>query len=312
MKYYIALDGGTSNTRVSLYSEGRVLNTVRLSVGARANGEEKGVLDRAVKQAIDSLLRAYKLKESDVQAILGSGMLTSEMGLYCVPHLLAPVGVAELHKGITRVMLPSISPIPFFLVPGVKTVGDLASTDLMRGEETELYGLFDAPPKNAVVILPGSHSKIIQTDGEGRIVSFKTMLTGELLAAVSTHTVLGSSITLSEGELVKNALFDGYRYTELHGVNEALFKVRVARLSLGVSHNEAYSFLLGTVLHDEIKAVLALAPGAVYIGGRRQIKEATAILLSELFSLNVLMASDEAVGESTAKGLVKIYEYTDR
>lgn len=285
-------------------------DTLRLSVGAKANAAQKGILDRAIRDAIEELLQKHSLAPENIEQILASGMLTSEMGLYSIPHIEAPAGLPELHAALTRVTLPEISSVPFSFVTGVKTVGTLEGTDLMRGEETELYGLFDTPPKGAAVILPGSHSKVIRTDDAGRISSFETMLTGEMLASLSSGTVLSESITLSEGELDAESLLDGYRYTEMHGLNAALFKVRVLRLSLGASHNQAYSFFLGAVLHDEVKSVIRANPSAAYIGGRRQIKEATALLLSSLSSLTVVSISDEAVNESTAKGLVKIYEYS--
>ena len=311
MTCYITVDGGTTNTRVSLLDDGEVKDTVRIPLGAKANGENRGVLDTAVKGAIKDILGRNGLMESDVAQILAAGMVTSEMGLFPTAHIKAPAGIAELHKAITRCTLPHITSIPFSFVTGVKTVGTLENTDLMRGEESELYGLFDTPPCNAVVILPGSHSKIIRTDEKGRILSFQTMLTGEMLAALSSGTVLSQSIDLKEGVLDKTALLAGYSYAEAHGLNAALFKVRVNRLSFGASHSEAYSFFLGAVLHGEIRAVLADCPKAVYIGGRAEIKEATATLLEALASVSVFPLSDAAVNASTAKGLLKIYEYQE-
>ena len=309
MTRYVTVDGGTTNTRVCLVLDGDVKDTVRIPLGAKANGEKKGVLDAALKDAIEEILKRNGLKEEDVSQVLASGMVTSEMGLCPVAHLEAPVGVEELHKAITQCVLSHITSIPFSFVTGVKTIGTLSETDLMRGEETELYGLFDTPPADSVVILPGSHSKIVRTDKEGRIHSFLTMLTGEMLASLSAGTVLSQSITLKEGTLEKNALIEGYEYAEQQGLNAALFKVRVMRVSFGASHGEAYSFFLGAVLHDEIRAVLHQNPSAVYIGGRAEIKAATAELLQSLAHVAVHTLSDEAVNASVANGLIKIYEY---
>lgn len=311
MKRYITVDGGTTNTRISLVEEGSVVDTIRLSLGARANSENKGTLDCAVKEGLDALLAKHSLKEEDVAQILASGMISSEMGLFFVPHIKAPVGIKELHGAIKSVMLPHISKIPFSFVTGVKTEGTLEESDLMRGEETELYGLFEEMPRNATVILPGSHSKIIKTDENGCIISFKTMLTGEMLASLSAYTVLKASVDLKEGSLVEKALLDGYRYTEAHGINEALFKVRVLRNALGGSHNEAYSFLLGAVLHDEIKVITACGGEDIYVGGRLAIKEATVLLLHNLGFKGAVAVDEQTVNASTARGLIRIYEYRE-
>ena len=84
------------------------------------------------------------------------------------------------------------------IVPGVKTEGEtIADADMMRGEETELIGLMEHLESAAVYVLPGSHSKLIHVDGAGRIVDFTTMLTGEMIAALSQNTILKDAIYLA-------------------------------------------------------------------------------------------------------------------
>ena len=84
------------------------------------------------------------------------------------------------------------------IVPGVKTEGEtIADADMMRGEETELIGLMEHLESAAVYVLPGSHSKLIHVDGAGRIVDFTTMLTGEMIAALSQNTILKDAVYLA-------------------------------------------------------------------------------------------------------------------
>ena len=84
------------------------------------------------------------------------------------------------------------------IVPGVKTEGEtIADADMMRGEETELIGLTEHLESAAVYVLPGSHSKLIHVDGAGRIVDFSTMLTGEMIAALSQNTILKDAVYLA-------------------------------------------------------------------------------------------------------------------
>lgn len=295
---YITVDGGTTNTRLYLVEDGAVTQTIRLPLGA---GDGKDALAPAVKDAIAALLN----KQPNVTRILASGMITCENGLYELPHIVAPAGIAELHQGMKEVFLPDIAPVPFVFIPGVKTVGVLADTDMMRGEETELIGL-ELPPQSTCV-LPGSHNKWIETDEAGRISKFRTMMTGELLAAVTGNTILKDAVDLSAG-LSRKALLDGFRYCREHGMNEALFKVRILKNLFQGDPDTVYSFCLGVLLYGEIYATRDMKTVNVFIGGKAQLKEALYLLLGELSVLRHKI-SEEDVNVATARGAVKIYEY---
>ena len=77
----------------------------------------------------------------------------------------------------------------FILRPGLSYVDEAGQPDVMRGEETEIFGIADAGAR--LIVLPGSHSKWAKVDGD-RIVGFKTFVTGELFAALRDHTVAGA------------------------------------------------------------------------------------------------------------------------
>ena len=77
----------------------------------------------------------------------------------------------------------------FILRPGLSYVDEAGQPDVMRGEETEIFGIADAGAR--LIVLPGSHSKWAKVDGD-RIVAFKTFVTGELFAALRDHTVAGA------------------------------------------------------------------------------------------------------------------------
>ena len=77
----------------------------------------------------------------------------------------------------------------FVLAPGLSYVDEAGQPDVMRGEETEIFGVADAGAR--LIVLPGSHSKWARVDGE-RVVAFKTFVTGELFAALRDHTVAGA------------------------------------------------------------------------------------------------------------------------
>ncbi len=308
MVNYITIDGGTTNTRLTLVTDGKCVDTVKYNVGARAGIEDKTALKNAVKEGIATLLDRNSLKEADIKRIIASGMITSEFGLCKLDHLIAPVGISDLHKEMYETELPKISSIPFVFIRGVKLLGDsLENADMMRGEETELFGLCN--DFCGVYILPGSHSKIINVDESGKIVNFKTELTGEMIYALSQDTILKSTVDLSVDELCEDYLLKGYHYCNKLGINEALFKVRVLGNLFNADKVQTYSFFMGVVLCAEINTVLKMNPQRVTVGGKKQIKEATVALLKAKTNAEIISVDDSIVDTSSAIGAVRIFEY---
>ena len=310
MKYYIAIDGGTTNTRVSLVGDGEVLDTVRLSLGARAGMDGTEPLKKAIREAIATLLSSHSLTESDIVRILASGMITSEFGLCNLPHLQAPAGIAELHAAMHETRLEEISPIPFVFLRGVRYDGeDLLDADMMRGEETELMGLLTDFPTASLYVLPGSHSKLIEVDEGGRIVAFATMLTGEMIASLSANTILRDAVDLKTEGYDPEALLMGYNCARNAGLNEALFKVRILKNRFAYSGQKTYSFFLGAILSSEIDTIRKNKMPSAVIAGRAQIKDATVALLEELSDKTTVTVPDALADTASARGAVRIYEY---
>ena len=301
MGNYITIDGGTTNTRVSFVTENEVIKTVKINVGAGAGKKE--YLKSEIRNAIFEL-------PGNVEKILASGMITSEMGLYNLPHIPAPAGICELHGGMHEVKLPEISDIPFVFVPGVKiSDGTLEHTDMMRGEETELVGLTDDLQSDSLYVLPGSHSKIIKTDSRGKIIDFKTTLTGEMIWALSKDTILKDAVNLSQSNTNKEYLIKGYECCRNNGLNAALFKTRVLKNIFHRNECDTYSFFMGALLQSEIDEIIQAAENNVIIAGRQQIKTTMTILLQLLCDKMVTCISDETAEIAPSIGVVKIYEY---
>ena len=307
MANYITVDGGTTNTRVSLVIDGKIFATKKNSVGARAGIDGTSAQRIFIRDAIKEMLSDASLKETDIEKILASGMISSEFGLLKLDHIAAPAGILELHDSMHEVVLPDISEIPFSFIRGVKLVsGELNETDVMRGEETELVGL--VPQKNTVYILPGSHSKIIFTDELARIEKFYTMLTGEMIYALSQHTILKDAVDLSIGEIDEDYLMRGYRYAVNEGLNEALFKVRMLKNMFACDKISLYSFFIGAVLSGEIKKMLRLNPKGFVIAGKEQIKLATYAILKSESKADITLVDADAVDNSVIFGAIKIFE----
>lgn len=309
MSTYLCVDGGTTNTRVHLMRRGVLLDTVRISLGARAGISDKDALRLALREQIPVLLHRNSLTETDVRCILASGMLTSEFGLYPVAHISAPAGIAELHHAMVRVELDDITPIPFVFIPGVRIAGEsYRDTDMMRGEETELAGIDECGP-NCVCVLPGSHAKVIRTDGQGRIAYFSTLLSGEMAAALSEHTILRDAVDLACPILNEEYLLQGCEDARQFGLNRTLFKTRVLKNQFSCAPEETYSYFLGAVLEGDVSEILRYEAETVILGGRASLRKALAVLLGKLSECRVMTLDDETVDHSCARGMVRVYEY---
>ena len=307
MATYLTLDGGTTNTRISLVYDGNVVDTVKFPVGAKAGIDNNELLRKTIKDGISDILSRNKVKENDVSAVLASGMITSEFGLYKLDHTLLPAGLKELHETSHKIFLNDISDIPFVFIRGVKALGEeLSDCDMIRGEETELMGIMSE--NDCVYVLPGSHSKIIRVDGEGRITDFRTALTGEMFWALSQNTILRGTLNVSDSAADTEYLLKGYDYCVKHGINEALFKTRVMKAMFNPSQIQVNNYFLGVILAEEIKIITDLAPKKVIIGGRRQFKDALCDILTSRTDISVKKLSESEVDLSVCRGAVRIYE----
>ena len=303
---YIAIDGGTTNTRVYLVSNGKTVQKISLAVGAAKSIDGNALLKEKIRTAIQTLLSDHHLTGKEIRCILACGMITCEFGLMPLEHIRVPAGLCELSAALYSCVISEITDIPFVFFRGVKTLGDrLENTDMMRGEETEVMGIFCGA---GLYVLPGSHSKIISVDQDGRILDFKTMLTGEMLFAIASDTILRDAVSLREFPLDPTALFEGYAYAKEHGLNEALFKVRILKNCFGKTDSECYHFCLGAILCDEITCLLESKEDRVIIGGKKAIRNAMASILRAVCEKEIVVLPDEKVNDSLIAGMIKIYE----
>lgn len=308
MERYITLDGGTTSTKISVVAGGEIIDTVKV-----ASGSERAAYFAAVRVAIAELLARCALSEADICRIIASGtMATSELGIYPCDHLFTPVGIEELKRGAIEVSIPEISSIPFVIVRGVKTACKaLLDADMMRGEEAEIIGLLTDEDSDCAYMLMGSHTKIVRVTG-GKIVDISTMLTGEMIAAISGGTILKHAFSVNNSTLDVEYLKRGYEYRAERGESEAYFKVRVLRNIFGATESEAYSFFLGISLFGEVDHIKRLGVGRVVVGGNRYLKDAVCLLLEAFTEANVVCLTDGEVDASVPLGLVKIFEFKEK
>lgn len=266
---WICVDQGTTNTRVWLIGGGEVRATRRVPIGVRQTAQERSSepLRVALREAIDAV-RAAAVEhgwEVPPTAVLAAGMITSPLGLSEVPHLPAPVGQRDLAAGAVWRLFPDITPLPFLLVPGVRSGPlrcsreEIGSTDVMRGEETLCLGLLAMGrlAAGATLLNLGSHWKVVRIDPEGRIAGSHTSLAGELIHVVQTQTILAGSVPAERPARLDPAwLAAGMREESGSGLARALFCVRLLEQRLPESlPEERLAYLVGAVLGAEVEAL---------------------------------------------------------
>jgi len=295
----ITIDTGTTNSRVLLWNNNDLIEQVKTNIGVRNTSIDghNGALIEALKEALQTVLAKHQLLERDIHCILACGMITSNLGLVEVPHLVAPVSVNQFVEAIQGHVIPGISEQLIHFIPGVKNLSQpdpttLSQMDIMRGEEVEAIAIAHAYNihEHAIIALPGSHSKFVAINESRDVLGCCTTLTGELNAIITQNTILTSSLEnrFSE-ELDVEALILGANESETHGMGKALFSIRIREQFGKWNHTQLASFLVGILIQSDLQAMVSseilkhTSDTPVYIGGSGILCQATAELIKYKF-----------------------------
>jgi 2-dehydro-3-deoxygalactonokinase len=239
----IALDWGTSNLRASLLgAAGAVLDTRAAAAGVMAVPERR--FDAALLELCGDWLAAHR-----GCACVASGMIGSRQGWVEAPYLECPAGLAQAARQLTAVEFGDGHRL--HIVPGLRCVGRDRQTDVMRGEETQLWGA-DLGPRSCCV-LPGTHSKWAWLGTDDRVDAFQTWMTGELYGLLTQHGILGRLMRFG-GPFDAPAFDDGVRLGLQHHAEllHTLFAARTAGL-MGQRRADALpDFLSGLLIGAEV------------------------------------------------------------
>ena len=262
----ITIDTGTTNTRTRLWENFNCLEESSVSIGVRNTAivGNNNKLIKAIHDTIYDVINKKNFTINNIDLILASGMLTSNVGILEIPHKNAPIRLEDLSKSMVRKTINEICTKPIWFVPGIKNISNedlnasnIANMDIMRGEETEAAGLIEKFHKDQelILVLPGSHNKYIFVKNN-EILGCMTSLGGELLQALINNTILSDSVKRSFAESFDEEMFKlGVSYSEKYGICHSAFMTRIISLFGNKSVLEVQNFLLGIVLGDEIKAL---------------------------------------------------------
>ncbi len=250
----IAVDWGTTSFRAyRLDAEGRVVDHRSATSGLLSvDGDFAGVLARHIEAWDDRL-------------VLMAGMVGSRSGWREVPYVDCPAGLHEVAAGMCELGDAMHRGRRIFIAPGVCHRAPGAAPDVMRGEETQVLGIASAFVGEGphTVCLPGTHSKWVQVV-QGRIVSLRTAMTGELYALMRHHSLLASLMQPSAASDVDVDDADAFARGMAAcagegGLTHHLFGVRTLGLFAELEPAQAPSYLSGLLIGHELRAMLPLS-----------------------------------------------------
>jgi 2-dehydro-3-deoxygalactonokinase len=237
-KSFIALDWGTTSFRAYLVgADGAV---------TKQFASPEGIL--AVKdQGFEAVLESHIGSWDKSLPVVASGMITSRQGWVELPYAECPAGLSDLAAHMKLHTTHSGRSIHF--ITGLHYKSSSIGHDVMRGEETQVFGSLDTEARHFVA--PGTHSKWIDVSNQ-KITGFSSYMTGEVFALLRNHSILGRLMTT---DIDDEAAF-------LKGVDKALadpagflhsiFSTRTLGLFNDMHGEQLASYLSGIVIGTEV------------------------------------------------------------
>ena len=265
VEYILCCDWGTTSFRLRL-------TNLKADVIAETHAE-KGILvhhnhwlsqnDDNPERRFDYYLQYIQSQIGEIRHNLGidiaklplviSGMAISSIGMMNMPYENLPFSVAGTTGFECRFQKNGA---PIILVTGV-----CSADDLMRGEETQIIGLYHTPelnnvlPDDGIFVLPGTHSKHVSINDKA-IISIKTFITGELFHILRSNGTLAKSIEFIHEDRNINpenqsAFIKGIHESKNGSLLNNLFQVRVNDILKKLNKEQNFYYLSGLLIGSE-------------------------------------------------------------
>ena len=240
----VTVDWGTSSCRAyAMDGNGAVLRSDSRAGGIR----QPGLSDAgAYEAALSTILQRLDVDDPAVPVVL-AGMIGSAQGWVDVAcrdlpcDLFSPDALRQHTTSCGRT------------VHFVRGLREPAGTfGVLRGEEAQLAGLSGDAAR--LVVLPGTHSKWAVLEGS-RALRFSTFMTGEMLRALSRHTILDAFID-DHSTVEATGFLQGLGIAagSTAGVLSDVFAARTLPLAGAVPARDTLGLLCGILIGHEVGA----------------------------------------------------------
>ncbi|WP_411755498.1 2-dehydro-3-deoxygalactonokinase [Serratia sp. (in: enterobacteria)] len=233
---FIAIDWGSTNLRAWRYERGECVDSVQSQAGVTRLG------DRSPQQVFTELMTRW----AEPLPVVMAGMIGSNAGWLQVPYLSCPTRLTQVVTQLT--VIKQALPVKTWIIPGI-CVERADNYNVMRGEETQLIGAYAEQPA-ALYVMPGTHSKWVQMDGD-TLVDFRTVMTGELHHLLLNHSLIGVGLTEQQPDPQAFACGLETGLNEAHLVRR-LFETRAAHVLGKLEKSAVSDWLSGLLIGNEV------------------------------------------------------------
>jgi 2-dehydro-3-deoxygalactonokinase len=325
--YILCCDWGTTSFRLRL-------TNLKADVIAETHSE-KGILffhNQWLSQNDDNLERRFDYYLQYIQSqireihhgleidiatlpLVISGMAISSIGMINMPYENLPFSVAGTTGFECRIQKNGA---PIILVTGV-----CSSDDIMRGEETQIIGLYHTPelnnilPDSGIFVLPGTHSKHVSINDKV-IVSIKTFITGELFHILRSNGTLSKSIAFLQEDRNANpdnqlAFINGIRESKKGSLLNNLFQVRVNDILKKLNKEQNFYYLSGLLIGSEFdylkkEAILSASNKLVVCCSQNFISYYTTVLKELGLMDDAIFLPPALFDKATVVGQLTVYK----
>ena len=252
----IGLDWGTTSLRSYLLGDGgAILQQRSFPLGVMHLQERIGYVQGKVPVFESALEESCGDWMSLLPSLpmLASGMVGSDRGWKEVPYLSVPCDLSVLHEHL--VTLENRWMRKIYCVPGLFESG--SPPEVMRGEETQVFGAMSINEGPILFGLPGTHSKWVQVS-KTCIRHFKTFMTGEIFKVLCRHTVLGAMMADGAEDIhsfhrgVSVSMKDEERH---NSVLSSIFSVRTLGITRKLPPESQADYLSGLLIGHEVSSL---------------------------------------------------------
>ena len=243
---WVAVDWGTSQLRAYAMRDGNPVAEASSDKGMSTLTPDQ--FEPALRDLIDPWLG------QDRMTIIACGMVGARQGWVEADYAAVPC----TPTADTLTEAPTTDPrLDIHILPGLKQD---TPADVMRGEETQIAGhLASEPDFDGIICLPGTHTKWAHISA-GEVVSFRTFMTGEMFALLSSQSVLRHTVgegwddaaftdavsdAISRPEATMSRLFALRAENLLHGLGPAAARARLSGLLIGAELAASRPYWLG-------------------------------------------------------------------